>query len=149
MLVAWANSFWGNHLHKWRVWAVLVGLFIFIPCHYIHNYTNFWFFKKTILFTLLSLSFALFIPFFIGIRPLSRIKSVITFISITSYSVYLIHRSFVLPFAKHLETLPIIRYGVYWMLNFVLAAIVYYSYERRMTGLRNYFSKPTKIDANI
>lgn len=103
------------------------------------------FFAQTLLFNLFHLGLLLTFPFFNSIKKakLNPVDKIITFFSVISYSLYLIHllvinifRVFFVPTTQSIAWPMFI--GV-WLVAVLLASINYKIFERPMTNLRNRF----------
>jgi peptidoglycan/LPS O-acetylase OafA/YrhL len=106
------------------------------------------FFNRTWLFVATSLGFALMLPWFKDMRsPNRNLVEWVSHISITSYSMYLIHFSFAIPLLKnYMPTgLPwLLVYLLYLALTTILSTVVYKFYEKPMTRLREKFTARDK-----
>lgn len=106
------------------------------------------FFTKTLYFTLTDLAFALLLPAAMHFRiknPGFATKA-ITHISLTSYSIYLLHQSIIMRgltfFGKPDSLLSsFLFYGAYIGLTLVAASLLYTYFEVPMTNLRERFSR--------
>ena len=102
------------------------------------------YFNKTLLFVFTNLGFALTLPFFkeLGVQNKSLVYFV-SHISIASYSMYLIHISFVIPLLQNYlpNDLPwYMLYFLYLAFNLALSTLVYKYYEKPLTSLREKFT---------
>ena len=95
------------------------------------------FFNNTVYFNLTSLGFACLLPVAVVKKKLPSKMKMITIISIVSYSIYLIHYSFVLRSLIWLNIEPVLAYISYWLLSFFAALILYNYFEKPMTNLRD------------
>jgi peptidoglycan/LPS O-acetylase OafA/YrhL len=98
------------------------------------------FFVKTTWFTLLNLSIAMMLPgfYYIKINANGIIPRAITFVSLISYSVYLIHLLIVQLFLSVSGfSSGITKVGGIWAVTILLSAALYYGFESRMTRLRD------------
>jgi len=101
------------------------------------------FFYKTIFFSLTSVGFALLMPWFYRLRKANGLGLlVVTYGSLISYSMYLLHISLVRPM--------LLKYGapymhwslliiLYFILNIILSILVFKYYEIKMTNIREKF----------
>jgi peptidoglycan/LPS O-acetylase OafA/YrhL len=103
------------------------------------------FFNKTWLFAITNIGFALMLPWFKELKTRNKaIGELVSHISIVSYSAYLIHLSFVIPFVQNYfpSYLPwIANYVCYIVLTLGLSTVVYKYYEKPLTGLREKLTK--------
>ena len=111
-------------------------------------------FGKLYLFPLTSLGLVLTLPWFAALpAPAPFIVSAVRHISLVSYSMYLLHVSFVVQLMRHFF-LPATRDAdprhhmpwyvisiLYWVLTIVLSTAVFKWYERPMTNLREKFAR--------
>jgi peptidoglycan/LPS O-acetylase OafA/YrhL len=131
--------------------AVILGLAMFatataIVYHFILTAdlmkTNF--FMDTFYFTLMSFSIALFLPFLYAIKTPSfrLLKYAVTYISIISYSIYLIHPifSYLIPHYFAGKLAPWTETVMLWVATIVGSHLIYNLFEKRITALRNLYS---------
>lgn len=100
-------------------------------------------FNKTLLFSITNIGLALLLPWFsrMTCRNRSGVR-IITYISITSYSMYLIHWSFALPLSTRFLAPNVpwpAAFCAYFILTTGLSILVYKYFERPMTRLRDRF----------
>ena len=136
-------TFW-KKVENIGLWAGTIGL---VLCIYYftfayHNEKSVNLFYTTLFFTIVSSCIALLLPYFSSIQQArsKTINSIFITISITSYSVYLIHPIII----KTIEKLPIntfLSFVFSWLLTFLIAYFQYYYFERKMTSLRDHFTK--------
>lgn len=114
------------------------------------------FFGKTFYFNLTSISFGFLLPFFSADRkkkPKGFFRKWTTIISLVSYSMYLIHFSFILRlmgfFAKYNTTIisSLLLYGFYFCCTLFLSVLLYKYFEKPMTQLREF--TPTRKSSAI
>lgn len=111
--------------------------------------------QKTVLFTFLSVSLAALIPLMYEIKvdKISKfIRGPVTFISLISYSLYLLHPIVIMvvfifsnKFNWKLNGYAYIT--VVWVLTIVVSYLQYHFFERKMTALREKFSKGKRVTA--
>lgn len=149
VLVAYFNYYHPNALRKHKnkllaLGVLLSGLSVAIFSHSLLTSLE-TFFNKTFLFAMTSLGFALTLPWFKELRASHRATiGLVSHISIASYSMYLIHWSFVLPLLQNYSPVRIpwlVNYVLFFVLTFVLSTAVYNYYERPLTGLREKFTE--------
>ncbi|MYL24814.1 acyltransferase family protein [Halomonas alkaliantarctica] len=112
----------------------------------IHESFSVW--LKGAMFTLVSAGLAMCLPAVAAngqrLLPARWLRTSVTHVSLVSYSLYLFHRSAVIPFmqqpwiAQHLSGW--VAFAAYIMLSLLLATLVYYAFERPMTHQRERFS---------
>jgi len=113
--------------------------------------------KPNILFSILfpslsSLGLSLLIPYLNNFKsmPNNTLAKFFTYTSIISYSLYLIHFSFVGPILKQFRINPILLFLLFWILSYALSSLNYYYFERRMTKLRERFiSKTNNLSKSV
>lgn len=115
---------------------------------YIETYPLLW---NVAYLPICSICIALLFPFFSKIKTAPRfILKPITFISVTSYSLYLLHYSIVLQGMQYVFPVTTLHFnekigysGVYFVILFALAYVLYRFYEKPMMDLRDrpYFKK--------
>ena len=150
VLFAYLNFFYNKFLEKFSGLMLFVGCILIVLSISVLSYgvltTKETLFNKTMLFTLTSIGLALLLPWFKGLKVKNKfIFYTVTHISVVSYSMYLIHYSFVIPILFTyfpLKMMPLyIVYIIYVTLTMILSTIVYKYYERPMTSLRGKFTK--------
>ncbi len=155
VLIAYLNFFYNTLLEKYKKLMLVTGCGMVLFSIAVFSYSVLTikdtFFNKTVLFIVTDLGLALLLPYFKGIKVKSGfLPYAITHISIVSYSIYLIHHSFVIQLLHELfpsGTLPwYILYALYIIITFFLSTLVYKYFERPMTALRSRF---TKHEANL
>lgn len=110
--------------------------------------------NKSLLFTVTAIGLALLLPWFKNLKIENKaIAYMISHISIVSYSMYLIHYSFSIPFLTNYLSgnlpWPIV-YFLYILLTVFLSTMVYKYYEKPMTMLRDRFTRrETKLTQQI
>lgn len=101
------------------------------------------FFLKTIFFSIFSISIGLLLPFLSQYHSTHNniATSFTTHLSITSYSIYLIH-SLIIKFVDFNFNAPnFIKFSIIWILTISIANIQYFYFEKPTTDLRNIFTK--------
>ena len=135
---AWVNRFYKTSFVKFKnifLTCGIIGLLLTVILYMLQPSD---FFQKVFIFSLTNMSFSLLIPFFTELKIRHKsLNYAIAHTSIISYSVYLIHHSFVLRFLEYIYLPTYISYFLYWFLSFLISTIVYNIYEKRMTSLRN------------
>jgi peptidoglycan/LPS O-acetylase OafA/YrhL len=103
----------------------------------------------SILFTSLgSIGLSLMLPFFNDIRVnrSNWFHNFITLTSVISYSLYLVHFSFVGFFLKIFKLANSISFFLFWLLSYIISIILYYFFESRMTKLRDYYNNKNSVN---
>jgi peptidoglycan/LPS O-acetylase OafA/YrhL len=100
------------------------------------------YFNKTSFFTMTSVGLSLMLPGLSRLRPPSGwFRYMITHLSIVSYSAYLLHLSFVIPFLARplfINHLPLYMvYILYLILSVILSTFIYKYFEKPVTAIRN------------
>lgn len=101
------------------------------------------FFQNTFFFTLASLGFAALLPYLAFWEKTSYhiFGKIITFISLTSYSMYLLHYMVVIFFFHHPVTeMGWLTFLTVWGISFLISWLMYRFYEVPITSLRERFS---------
>lgn len=108
------------------------------------------FFAQTVFFSLTSLALSLLLPFFDTIPHPDTLRArLVTHVSRTSYSIYLLHFSIILVLFQHYllpPSLPIALYifALYWGICLSVPSLLYATYERPVMNLRGWFTPPPK-----
>jgi len=148
-LLAWLMRFKSDFMTKNRhAHAFMGAVLVVISVFWVHSgvtdtFDTYW--HKTLLFTFTSAGVAMLIPWFYsmdrGPRQWPLVTQSITRISLYSYSIYLVHFSFVLPL---LQTWPITRnlpplllLTLYLVLSIGVAALVYHFFEKPIIDMRD------------
>ena len=152
VLVALVNKYYKNNLIKYKNKLFIIGLSLIIICVYILlkfilSTAEATMFHKTIYFCIVNFSIALTIPFFTyhDFRWSNYSKRIITNISLTSYSIYLIHYSIVMNLFKKFWVASslleaVLELACYCMTVFTLAHVIYTYFEIPLTKVRDKFS---------
>jgi peptidoglycan/LPS O-acetylase OafA/YrhL len=102
------------------------------------------FFINVLYFPLMSVAIALFLPFVYSLHSIKSgtIRYGVTYVSILSYSIYLIHPifSYLIPYYFHDKLSPAIMLMLLWVLTFAASHLIYNLFEKRVTHLRDKFS---------
>ncbi|MGL2966445.1 acyltransferase family protein [Flavobacterium sp. XGLA_31] len=140
------KSFWQNNKLIFFVLGLCIFVFQFIAIGYfrllIETHPLLW---NVFYLPLVSLAVACFLPFLSDWETeMSFLKQPVVFISIVSYSVYLLHYSVVLQLLKHYihydPAQPLQLYGfvlAYVSITFFLSYLLYRFYEKPMMDLRD------------
>lgn len=139
---------------KWKKELLIVGLIIVFSVNYvIPRYTAIDGLYNTVFsFSLMSIGTLFLLPFLSELkRGSGRLFTALTYVSLISYSMYLLNLSLLqiwiinnIPWdliTDHVVILAILKYGLYWVLLFVLSILLYKYYEVPMTKLRERFSR--------
>lgn len=127
-----------NNFNKFKYIKFLIGIvFIYLA----QTKMNTGLLQFTIYFDFLSLGILLLIPLLNSIKNVKKIILIpITYISLISYSMYLIHLTFVYPlvarFKPYSDPEAIFFYIVYLFITIVISIFIYKFYEKPMMNLR-------------
>lgn len=141
VVVAWVALRWPNIFMKWRYWSLVLGVVILFYSNKVPMFPTAYYYK-TVFFSVQSVGISLCLPFLYFLKPpLQPIKTVVTWISSISYSLYLLH-SIVLgilishfPPVDSTDALP--KYFLFWVTSLAFAHFMYKYYEKPMTDLRD------------
>jgi len=140
------TSFWDKTKYIFFLLGILILLFLFFSLGYfgllIAVKPLFW---NVIYLPLLSIGVACFLPFLTNWqKETSFIGKPITFISIISYSIYLLHYCVILQLMKHFCPMDVQnRIGLYFftlvylVITFILSYLLYRFYEKPIMDLRD------------
>jgi peptidoglycan/LPS O-acetylase OafA/YrhL len=140
------TSFWQKSKYIFFVLGILIFLFQFVAIgHFgllIESYPALW---NVFYLPLISIAVACFLPFLSDWKEeKSVVRKPVVFVSIISYSVYLLHYSVVLQLLKHYIPYdtqnPVELYGfvaAYVGITFLLSYLLYRFYEKPMMDLRD------------
>lgn len=137
-LFAYIHFYYPQLWNKIKKSCLVLGLILFFSIPYITVYPNLFFFK-TFYFTITAISCVLCIPYFstLNVKPTYTSK-IITYISLISYSLYLINLSIVLQLIKNYSSFNgYINYSLFWIINFITATFLYVYYEKPIMDLRD------------
>lgn len=102
-------------------------------------------FHKTCLFSITSIGFALILPRVENLNINAGImKKCIEHISLISYSMYLVHLSFSIPFViKFLERFNswLLSYTAFYVITILISTLVYKFFELPIMNIRDKFNK--------
>ena len=138
--------FWNNSANK----LFAVGIILLFLNKIMGYTTNDIFYRNYFLFTINSVSALLLLPkLSLWKESTSRLASVVTFISLTSYSMYLLNLTpvqiiifpilmkFLSNFCENFNNSSLLKYVLYWIITIGGAFLVYQYFERPMTALRD------------
>lgn len=157
VLGAWLSYYYADLWYRYRKWAFALGaaMLLLYKTTFVLMITRDWslgLYFCVISFTLVSCGIFLLLPLLSHIRHGSGLWCrVITFISLVSYSMYLIHFNVVQYIAlPHLlqwaslevgdTTLALLKFALYWVLCVLGSLLLYKYFEVPTTALRNRFS---------
>lgn len=134
-------SFWHNNRNKFFALGIITSMVvIYVPRVYEHFYT------QTFSFSVVSIAAMFLLPKADSIKSFKNdvIGRAVTYISVISYSMYLVNLSIVIQLlSKYLEAQSMemltLRYILYWVITVVLSGIIYKFYERPFLNLRDKF----------
>lgn len=144
IVASWLSSnyvvFWKNNKNKIAYVGFLIIVFLFVGVGYfrilIETNPFFW---NVLYLPLTSIAFALFLPFLSQLKSTSKwFSKAITYISLISYSIYLLHYSIILQMMKYfVDTSRFYIYQLHLFAFCYLGIVFFASYL-----LYNYFEKP-------
>jgi peptidoglycan/LPS O-acetylase OafA/YrhL len=143
--------FYPNFWTKIKYKALIVCILIHLGLRFFTHFHPFGFYAQAISSSVESLSIILVFPFFDSIKTGKGVFfKIITWISIISYSLYLLNLSvvsgFVMPLvSKSVGQMPILMYSLYFLINIVFAYLLYIFCERPMMQAREKFSKQDNL----
>ncbi|MGZ3756264.1 MAG: acyltransferase family protein [Mucilaginibacter sp.] len=151
VFAAWVKFYYKHIWDSYKNASALAGGILFLVLTGVLYYTflkadavygNF--FLNTFYFTLMSFALAMFLPFAYALKftNFKYLKYSITYVSLLSYSIYLIHPifSYLVPYYFHGKLSPAIMVIMLWVLTFVASHLVYNLFEKRVTVLRDHYS---------
>ena len=107
------------------------------------NQSGFGLYLSVFSFTVMALGTLLLLPLLSEISSgKGFVYKALTYVSITSYSMYLIHVSLIQPFVYDVTNVPVthllmaVRYVMYWVLTIIGSILLYKYFEKPSTGLR-------------
>ncbi|TSJ40888.1 acyltransferase [Mucilaginibacter corticis] len=141
------QKFWFNNKNK----MVVLGIIMFclatsIVYHFFlrGNLMQKNFFMDTFYFTIMSVAIGLLLPFVYSLKAprLKFIQYAVTYVSIISYSLYLIHPifSYLVPYYFAGRLNPIVESAIMWVLVIIASHLIYNLFEKKITVLRNKYS---------
>ncbi len=150
VLAAWISIAGANNWRKYRWMFLIIGGAIFVGMNvmitlkqiFIETHSFFW---NVLYLPLNSIAIACALPLLSNIKSAPKIiLKPITYMSVISYSMYLLHYSVVLQWLKHkvptdfLTRIGIVVYiAVYFILTLILSYILYRLFEKPMMDLRD------------
>lgn len=152
VLVASLCFHFSSFIEKARLWMFLLGCVVIILL--LSWYAPWDVYYKIFSFSLANIGFALMLPWFRGISCSSKkIALVVAQISVFSYSMYLVHFSFVIPFLVKFLSGSLAWYllvPIYFLMTFFISAFIYVYFEHPMTNLRErFFSRREKTSVGV
>jgi peptidoglycan/LPS O-acetylase OafA/YrhL len=149
VLIAYFNFYYKDWITKQAKVLFGIGLFallgiVFYCIRVVVNDNSHTSLTFNILFTSCgSLGLSLLLPFFNKIRSVrpSIVTRFIVVTSVISYSLYLIHFSFISPVVNYLKIGGIYKYLLFWLLCYLISSINFVLFENRMTKLREKITK--------
>ncbi|MES2427558.1 MAG: acyltransferase [Bacteroidota bacterium] len=149
-------NFWTKNKNRLFVLGTILLVSSFVISYYTSKYDfakqpkvgDIGFFAKTGLFTLIDISIALFLPVLcaLQINKSNYLGKMVTFISLISYSLYLLHPVVIILTIHFLRNESrIIMFSVIWMSSIIGAYLQYNLFEIKMTSLRDRFFKKKQV----
>ncbi len=152
-ILAWIHWYYPHFLYQYKTYALIVAVHLFLLQFIILNVlgisinTNGIYFI-VFYFTLSSLIFFLALPYFIFWKQnKTKISSIVTFVSKTSYAAYLVHYSIVsvvlknILYSYNLKLSNLVIILIYLIATFAISFIIYAFFEKPITMLRDKTSK--------
>lgn len=142
---AWLSFYLDGFRKKYAYPALIAGLLLFVLYKvWYMKALSFGLFGSVFSFWVISGSTLLMIPALSMWKSAKgRFSRFITFTSVISYSMYLIHLSgvyrIILKEPGWIEKSPLVSYAAYWILIYAIAWLIYRFYERPLTALRDRF----------
>lgn len=144
VLAAYFDYYYRDKVYKFRSFLFLCGSIVLLLCtSYAGAMIHFDITKPGIILNIFftsftSLSIALMLPYFktIKVAKNNLFTKFITVTSLTSYSLYLIHWSIVIPFFSSVHLNPFVSFICFWLSSYFLSLLNYYYFEKRMTAIR-------------
>lgn len=150
VLAAWLSLNYATIWNKFKWLFLIIGGLIFVGMNvmitmkqiFIETHSFFW---NVLYLPLNSIAIAFVLPLLSNIKSAPKIiLKPITFVSLISYSMYLLHYSVVLQWLKHkvptdfLTMIGVLVYvAVYFVLTLIVSYLLYRFFERPMTNLRD------------
>ncbi|WBV56388.1 acyltransferase [Chryseobacterium daecheongense] len=149
---AYINYYYAKYWKMAATKLFVCGLLVFIIHRYIYINNIFpspiGLYNVVLEYSIISFGTLLLLPFLSNLEKVKyKIANIVTILSLISYSMYLIHMTFVkdmilksIPWTSFTTNYNIIIpvfYFLYWSLTIVLSAIIFKTFETPMTNLRN------------
>jgi len=138
-----------NNWRKRRFLSMIIGSGLFLGMHLVIFKLN-WlpdnssFFYNLLYLPLVSISIAFFLPFLDSWRETKFLRSPVTWISLLSYSLYLVNYSILLlPIEKYMDVVSMSLLGkcimavLFWVVSFMLSYALFRWYEKPFMNLRD------------
>ncbi|AQS37129.1 hypothetical protein Sps_01969 [Shewanella psychrophila] len=147
VLIAWICYYYEGFVLIHKKNMLFTGLLLLMLSIIVFSYstltTRETMFNKTLLFTITNSSLALLLPWFNYICSNNKLTiKLVSYVSITSYSMYLVHLSFVIPGIKKVLMANIpwyLNYVLYYVSTMLISILIYKYFERPITKLREKF----------
>ena len=149
MVGAYISYYYYNSWKRYKLSFFIIGLLILFAHRYVSFEAEFGFYICMFSFTLVSIGVLFLLPF---LSEYKRGKGILykffTFISITSYSMYLLNNSIFNDYAQNLANqfllkgnyLILVKYIWYCVFIFIGSFLLYKIYEKPMMELREKFN---------
>lgn len=149
VLIAYLNFYYKDWITKQAKVLFGIGLFallgiVFYCIRFVIDDNSNTSLAFNILFTSCgSLGLSLLLPFLNNIKSVrhSLATRFIVATSVISYSLYLIHFSFIFPIVNYLKIGGLYKYVLFWILCYLVSSINFILFENRMTRLRDKITK--------
>ena len=152
VLAAYLNFY---HTKAWNrhyllMFVVGIMLHVFIRTMSVLGLNGFGVYFSNIVFAAGSIATALLLPFLSTIRSATGyVYKAITYISLSSYSLYLVNLSVVQVWLLNIPIISeqhfLIRYILFWLISLSLSLLIYKYFEIRITALREKFKISRKL----
>jgi peptidoglycan/LPS O-acetylase OafA/YrhL len=148
MVGAYISYYYRDAWIKYKLPLLIIGIVILLVQRYIDFGDGYGIYMCVFSFSLVSLGVLFLLPFFSGYKNGSGfIYKFFTFISIISYSMYLLNYSLFSEYGRHLldyfsltgYNLILVQYIWYWLFVILGSFILYKFYEKPMMDLREKF----------
>lgn len=144
--MAYLKFYHQRTFYQFRNIMFVLGCIVSVGCIYLYFHSQITLYFETLYFSCVSFGFALFLPYLNAIKSGPKLVVLpLTYISIISYSMYLLYLSLILhPLRIYITASNLYEAGLffagYWILTIGLSALLYSFYERPMTELRERYA---------
>lgn len=138
-LVVYKSTLWQRY--RWAAFAIGIALFVLDK-----SFTGFTAYANFVKLSVMSIAVLCLLPILSTWRRKNDgITKAVTFISVISYSMYLLNltviQMFILPLLADscaiCKVEPALTYFAYWVITIIASAALYYCFERHMTSMRD------------
>ncbi len=139
LIGAYIFKYFKSHFRKYSFLFLIIGIVgIALLKHYDFNSSSF--FRQTLYYSLQSLLILFWIPAFYSLKKAPKFfRSSIGLISLSSYSLYLIHMPVLYIFVKYgvISNNPTLCFMIYLIISLTLSYVVFIVWERPLTNIRD------------